>query len=146
LFNNTGGTNLNEMNKAIRNILYNKPYSLPTKSLANALADVIQEKGIASGLEYYNENKNSTTYAINENEMNSVGYQLLQSAKNKEAIAIFKLNVEAFPQSGNAYDSLGEAYLKNGNKKLAIINYKKSAELDPTNENGKKVLEEISKS
>ena len=78
--------------------------------------------------------------------MNSAGYQLLQTGKVKEAIEVFKLNVEAFSKSGNAYDSLGEAYLKNGDKKLAIINYKKSVELNPNNENGKKVLEEISKS
>lgn len=146
LLNNTGGTNLNEMNKAIRNILYNKPYSLPKKSLANAFVDVILEKGIASGIEYFKENKNSNTFAINENEMNSAGYQLLQTGKVKEAIEVFKLNVEAFPKSGNAYDSLGEAYLKNGDKKLALVNYKKSIELDPNNENGKKVLEELSKS
>lgn len=69
----------------------------------------------------------------------------MQSGKVKEAIEIFKLNVEAFPKSGNTYDSLGEAYLKNGDKKLAIINYKKSVELDPTNENGKKVLQELLK-
>ena len=77
--------------------------------------------------------------------MNSAGYQLLQTGKIKEMIEVFKLNVEAFPQSGNAYDSLGETYLKNGDKKLAIINYKKSVELDPNNANGKKVLDEISK-
>ncbi|TDE50124.1 serine hydrolase [Flavobacterium sp. GT3P67] len=146
LLNNTGGTKLNEMNIAIRNILYNKPYNLPKKSLANALVEVILEKGIASGLAYFKENKNSNIYAINENEMNSAGYQLLQTGKEKEAIEVFKLNIEAFPQSGNAYDSLGEAYLKNGDKKLAILNYKKSVELDPNNESGKKVLEEISKS
>jgi CubicO group peptidase (beta-lactamase class C family) len=146
LLNNTGSTNLNEMNKAIRNILYNKPYSLPKKSLANALVAVILEKGIASGLTYFKENKSANTYAVNENEMNGAGYQLLQTGKVKEAIEVFKLNVEAFPQSGNTYDSLGEAYLKNGDKKLAILNYKKSVELDPNNENGKKVLQEISKS
>jgi CubicO group peptidase (beta-lactamase class C family) len=145
LLNNTGGTKLNEMNTAIRNILYNATYSLPKKSLANSLLDVIQEKGIASGLTFFNENKKSNTYTVNENEMNSAGYQLLQTGKVKEAIAIFKLNVEAFPKSGNAYDSLGEAYLKNGDKKLAILNYKKSVELDPNNQNGEKVLEEISK-
>ena len=53
--------------------------------------------------------------------------------------------ITTFPKSGNAYDSLGEAYLADGDKKLAIANYKKSVELDPTNENGKKVLAEISK-
>lgn len=146
LLNNTSSANLNEMNKAIRNILYNKPYSLPKKSLATALIDVILEKGTAAGLEYFKENKNSNTYAINENEMNNAGYQLLNTRKEEEAIAVFKLNIEAFPQSGNAYDSLGEAYLKSGDKNLAIKNYKKSVELDPKNENGKKVLEEISKS
>lgn len=145
LLNNTGGAKLNEMNTAIRNILYNKPYSMPKKSLAIAFADVILEKGIAAGLTYFKENKNSSIYAINENEMNSAGYQLLQTGKIKESIEVFKLNVKAFPQSGNAYDSLGEAYLKNGDKKLAIINYKKSVELDPNNANGKKVLDEISK-
>jgi len=146
LLNNTGRTVLKEMNEAIRAILYNKPYDMPKKSLANALFEVIMDQGLAIGLEKLKEFKNSDNYALKENEINTVGYQLLQSGKEKEAIAVFKLNVEAFPKSGNAYDSLGEAYLKDGNKKLAIINYKKAVELDPGNENGKKVLEEISKS
>ena len=145
LLNNTGGTNLDEMNKAILAILYDKTYEMPKMSMANAIQEIITEKGLVAGLEKAKQLKNSDKYVIKENEMNSVGYQFLQSGKNKEAIAIFKLNTETFPNSGNAYDSLGEAYLKNGNKELAIINYKKSVELDPKNENGKKILEEISK-
>jgi tetratricopeptide (TPR) repeat protein len=77
--------------------------------------------------------------------MNNVGYQLLMTGKKKEALEIFKINVEAFPKSGNAYDSLGEAYLADGDTKLAIANYKKSIELDPKNEHGKEVLAEILK-
>ena len=121
---------------------------LITKSypfLINALQEIILEKGLAAGLEKVKELKNSAKYAIKEDQMNGLAYQFLQSGKDKEAIEIFKLNVETFPKSGNAYDSLGEAYLKNGNKELAIVNYKKSVELDPKNENGKKVLIEISK-
>jgi len=53
--------------------------------------------------------------------------------KVKEAIEIFKLNVEAYPQSSNVYDSLGEAYMVNGDKELAIKNYSKSVELNPKN-------------
>jgi tetratricopeptide (TPR) repeat protein len=49
----------------------------------------------------------------------------------EQAIEIFKLNVSTFPQSANAYDSLGEAYLVAGNKELAIKNYEKAQELDP---------------
>lgn len=77
--------------------------------------------------------------------MNNVGYQLLQSGKVKEAIEAFKINVAAFPESGNVYDSLGEAYLADGNKKLAIENYKKSVEIDPTNTNGAAILEKLQK-
>jgi tetratricopeptide (TPR) repeat protein len=89
--------------------------------------------------------KRSGTYKIQEGDMNSLGYDLLQANKVAEAIEIFKINVEAYPYSGNCYDSLGEAYLKKGEKQLAIDNYKKSIELDPTNEAGKKVLEQLLK-
>jgi CubicO group peptidase (beta-lactamase class C family) len=145
LLNNTGGTSLDEMNEAIRAILYNQPYEMPKKSTANALFDVIMDQGLEVGLKKLNELNKSDEYILKEDEMNKVGYQLLNAGKNKEAIAVFKINVEAFPKSGNVYDSLGEAYLKDGDKKFAILNYKKSVQLDPKNANGKKVLEEISK-
>lgn len=145
LLNNTGGTVLGEMTDAINNILFGKPFNQPQKSLALDLLDIYTEKGAGTGTENYKKLKNDPAYTIKEGDMNRVGYQLLQDGKKKEAIEVFKINVETFPKSGNAYDSLGEAYLADGDKKLAIVNYKKSVELDPTNENGKKVLTEISK-
>jgi CubicO group peptidase (beta-lactamase class C family) len=145
LLNNTGGTILGEMNEAIRAILYNQTYSAPKKSMAIELLDAFKEKGTAAGVDTYKKLKTDPTYGIKESDINNAGYQLLQTGKKKEAIEIFKINVETFPKSGNAYDSLGEAYLADGDKKLAIANYSKSVELDPTNENGKKILAEISK-
>jgi Tfp pilus assembly protein PilF len=59
------------------------------------------------------------------------------------AIRIFELNAREFPESANAYDSLGEAYLKAGKKDLAIASYKKSLMLNEQNENARKVLTEI---
>ena len=143
--NNTGSANLSDMSKAIRAILYNKTYSMPKQSLAKNLSNDINTKGLTTALLHYKENQKSDVYAIKEDEMNSLGYEFLQSGKIKEAIEIFKLNVEAFPNSGNCYDSLGEAYLANGDKKMALLHYKKSVALDPSNENGKKIIEEISK-
>jgi Flp pilus assembly protein TadD len=55
----------------------------------------------------------------------------LNENKNKEAIEVFKLNVEAFPESANVYGSLAEAYMNNGNKELAITHYKKALEVIP---------------
>lgn len=145
LLNNTGGTVLGEMNTAIRAILYNQSFNQPKKSLALDLLDIYNEKGAANGTENYKKLKNDPSYTVKEEDMNRVGYQLLQTGKKKEAIEVFKINTEVFPKSGNAYDSLGEAYLADGDKKAAIANYKKSVELDPTNENGKKVLADLSK-
>ncbi|KRD11813.1 serine hydrolase [Flavobacterium sp. Root901] len=143
LLNNTGGTVLGEMTAAIGAILYNQPYNQPKKSLALELLDVFSEKGTAAGLETYKKLKNDPTFGIKEDDMNRVGYQLLQTGKKKEAIEVFKINVETFPKSGNVYDSLGEAYLADGDKKQAILNYSKSVELDPSNAGGKKVLDEL---
>jgi hypothetical protein len=43
------------------------------------------------------------------------------------------LLVSEFPNSANPYDSLGEAYLKDGNEKLALLNYEKSIDINPNN-------------
>jgi tetratricopeptide (TPR) repeat protein len=56
---------------------------------------------------------------------------LLQANKAKAAIAVFKLNVEAYPNSANVYDSLAEAYLVDGNRIEAITNYEKALEKNP---------------
>jgi len=77
--------------------------------------------------------------------MNNFGYELLSMKKNEEAIAVFKMNVETFPESWNVYDSLGEAYMIKGDKKRSIENYEKSLELNPQNTNGKNMLEKLKK-
>jgi len=77
--------------------------------------------------------------------LNSWGYNLLASGENIQALDVFKLIVTLYPLSWNAYDSYGEALLKNNQKEEAIKMYKKSVELNPKNENGKKVLEELLK-
>ena len=63
--------------------------------------------------------------------------------KVAEALTIFKVNVALYPQSANAYDSLAEAYTANGEKPLAIANYKKSLELNPQNRNAAEELKKL---
>jgi tetratricopeptide (TPR) repeat protein len=81
--------------------------------------------------------------AINENRINNLGYTLIRAKKLTEAIALFKLNVEFYPQSSNVYDSLGEAYMTSGDKELAITNYKRSLELNPKNTNATEMLKKL---
>jgi len=80
---------------------------------------------------------------INEGFLNRVGYDLLELDRKEAAIAAFEFNVAENPTSANAYDSMGEAYRKTGNRKKAIAAYRKSLELDPANENAVKMLTEL---
>jgi len=144
LLNNTGGAPLQKMTTAILGILYNKPYDFPKKSIAYSLLDAIEKDGITKALSYYKEIRDSGNYYyLNESEMNGVGYQFLQSNRAKEAAAVFKMNVEAFPNSFNTYDSYGEALLALGDTTQSIENYKKSVKLNPGNGSGLKVLKEL---
>ena len=81
--------------------------------------------------------------AVDEARINGLGYGFLRVKKLPEAIAYFKLNTEFYPQSWNAYDSLAEAYLANGDNELAIANYKKSLALNPGNTNATNVLKKL---
>ena len=61
--------------------------------------------------------------------VNRIGYEHMLAGDKKGAIELFKINVAAFPTSPNAYDSLGDAYLADGQKELARENAKKTLEL-----------------
>ena len=78
-----------------------------------------------------------------ERSVNSAGYALMADGKVKEAIELFKVNVQLYPQSWNVYDSLGEAYANAGETALAIQNYEKSLQLNPKNEAGTAALAKL---
>ncbi len=80
---------------------------------------------------------------FSEQQLNALGDALLQHDRIADAIAIFVLNVDMFPESFNAYDSLGEAYMMNGQRDLAIAKYQRSLELNPDNENARQKLKEL---
>jgi tetratricopeptide (TPR) repeat protein len=81
--------------------------------------------------------------AIAEARLNGLGYGLVRAKKLPEAIAYFKLNAEFYPQSWNVYDSLGDAYMANGDKELAIANFKKAVEMNPKNTHGIEMLKKL---
>ena len=81
--------------------------------------------------------------AVSQGRLNGLGYGFLRAKKLPEALAYFKLNVEFYPNESNVYDSLGEAYMAQGEKELAIANYKKSLELDPKNKNAVEMLKKL---
>jgi len=83
--------------------------------------------------------------AVNENNLNRMGYNLLNEDNIAMAKKVFKVNVMLYPESFNVYDSYAEACMKHGDLDSAITNYKKSLELNPSNANAEAMLLEISK-
>ncbi|WP_055443247.1 serine hydrolase [Lacinutrix himadriensis] len=118
---------------------------MPKKSIAVKIENEIEANGIESGIALYRKSKAAADDSFNfdEGELNSLGYSYLNKDKNDIALAIFKLNVEMFPNASNPYDSLGEAYLKVGDSTLAKKNYGKSVELNPANVIAIEVLESL---
>jgi len=105
--------------------------------IAMTLYPIIMNEGVDSAVGKYRDLKKNQpgAYDFQEGELNGLGYNLLGQKKIKEAIKVFQLNVEAYPESSNVYDSLGEGYMLNGDKALAIENYEKSLKLNPNNAN-----------
>lgn len=90
-----------------------------------------------------NEDLNESSFDLSESGINRLGYLLMSEERNREALLIFKLNTELYPEGFNTYDSYGECLLDLGEKESAIDAYRKSLELNPKNTNAKKVIDEL---
>jgi Tfp pilus assembly protein PilF len=135
------------MADGIRAILYGQEPKLPKRSLVPELGETVVTRGVDAAIAQYRELKHSSASNddFSENALNSLGYELLRKDRLADAIAIFKLNTEEYPKSGHVFDSLAEAYAKNGQKQLAIENYRTAVALDPKNQNAADKLKELEK-
>lgn len=77
--------------------------------------------------------KENAGFKPNEDAMEGWAHELESDGHLPEATDLLKLNLQLYPESGNAYASLGEVYEKSGQKPLAIEAYKKAMEKDPDN-------------
>lgn len=137
LLRNAPGANLNRITQNITAILYDEPFEPIKLSAAEIIAKTMLDSGIQEGLAQYRNLKqyHHDKYEFSEGSFNGIGYQLLGMKRHAEAIAILRLNVEAYPQSANTYDSLAEAYMVSGDKQLARQFYTRVLEKLPGDPN-----------
>ena len=120
------------------------PLQIVKASVADEMQKMIDSKGVDDAIALYYDLKKTKADQFNfsEDVINILGYSYIEN-NLPAALAIFKLNVSEYPNSSNVYDSYGEALLKNGQKELAIENYKKSVEMNPGNTGGRIALEKM---
>jgi len=145
LFNNTDKAFLNGINTAIFAILNNQTYDLPIKPVTIYMDRIIEKDGIDKGIEFYKTNKNNKEYYVSEDELILSGYHFLKSDNFEEAIKIFKLATETFPNRYNPHYSYAEGLMKIGKNTEALASYKKSLKLNPNNGRAVRMIERLEK-
>lgn len=143
----TNGSNMKLVEEIVSSIAgLNQWKNFPLEPIKESIALAIKkesEKNIDKSIELYKKLKKtkSNDYNFsNEDELNSLGYEFLQNNKIDSAIKIFSLNVSEFPNSANVYDSRGEAYFNKKEYALSKADYQKVLDLEPGNQNAKKML------
>jgi len=144
---NNSGENFGSVLRAVNAIQDNKPYDLPKQSMRKIAAKTIYEDGVDEAITKYKKLKseNSEDYFFSEGQMNRLGYELLGEDMPDEALKIFELSTQEYPESGNVYDSYADALLIKGDSAKALKNFRKAFEIDSTLNFSKEKIESLEK-
>ena len=128
-------------------LLTTKTEFLRGEPVTNVLEKVLKESGTEVMIDKYNELKGSENsgYLFSEHMLHQIGSDLFSENKIDDALKVYLRNYKEYPDSFITNDALAETYLKMGEKKAALEFFKKSVELMPDYEYGKKMVEELKK-
>jgi imidazolonepropionase-like amidohydrolase/pimeloyl-ACP methyl ester carboxylesterase len=116
----------------------------PEQEVLGRFMEALEKRGAAAAVTGYRTSPNPALIANSvERVLNSYGYQLLGQQRIQDAIEVFRLNTETFPNEYNTWDSLAEAYMTAGQNDLAIRYYRKVLELRPGDENATAMLRRL---
>jgi tetratricopeptide (TPR) repeat protein len=106
---------------------------------------LLNKDGVAAAIKRYDDAvaKDPQARLFRESTLNGIGYDLLGQGRTEDAVAVFKLNVRAYPGSADTHDSLGEAQRKAGDKRGAIESYELALAMNPWNTNAAAMLKEL---
>ncbi len=145
ILTNNSSRYLGSVVEQLKNILHNQTYEFPKLAISETIGKVVMNNGPDAAIEQYKKLKSDKPdeYDFEENQLNRLGYQLMQLDRVDEAIEIFRLNKEEFPQSANTYDSFGDALLASGDTTQSLINFKKALAMDSTFSATKEKIKEL---
>lgn len=140
--NNTGDAPVERLFTGLMDVLHGRMPERPNPPVARPLRAALAAGGLEAMLARHKALRATEPEAwdFSEPRMNAFGYELLQAGQADAAVAVFRLNAEAYPTSGNAWDSLGEGLAATGKKQEAILAYRKALELAPGNRGAAEML------
>lgn len=143
VLSNTGAYNIFGVSSRINRALLGREVPPIKKQLISDFAKVLESEGLEAASRLFRANRSNSEYELDGGAFNVLGYNFLRKGRLDVAVRIFELNVEAFPEEANAYDSVAEGYMSQGRKSEAIVNYQRSLTLDPNNANARVMLRKL---
>ena len=150
LLTNNQNFKVGALTEAILAILKDQPYTVPKKSVYLDLREKVLDN-FEAGIAFYNEIKETQQdkydFSAEVYDLYSTGKYLMRRNRFEDAIRIFHLStLTDLSNTGGlsyAYGLIGESYLKQGNRQMAIIYYRKAAALDNSNKSAQGMLDEM---
>jgi CubicO group peptidase (beta-lactamase class C family) len=113
------------------------------RTMENPFYDTIKHDGVSAAVQMYYERIKTDTELFGEYHLNRLAHIYLRTGKVQDALDLFKLNVQAYPDSWKVYDNLAFGYSKMGNKKQAVKYLKMSLKMNPNNKSIKMKLKKL---
>lgn len=111
------------------------------RSAAEEIGRTIREGGVAAAAARWPEIRDDAGFYVDERELNSLGYRLLLDERRpEEALAVFEMNTQAFPESWNVWDSYAEAHWWVDDLDGVERNYRRALELNPGAESARRAI------
>ncbi|MCR8845868.1 serine hydrolase [Paenibacillus sp. SC116] len=130
---------------SIMDVLLGEEVPYTKQSLARLMAKTIINDGIAKAWDSYHaiQSEGLEPYLLIEGEFNHVAYELMRAGRLNDAIDMLSISLAQYPESSNLHDSMGEMLLMRKDKQLALEHYQRSVELDPSHEEGIRMIEKL---
>ncbi|HEX8155473.1 MAG TPA: alpha/beta fold hydrolase [Thermoanaerobaculia bacterium] len=118
---------------------------VPVDAAGTAFVRTIRTEGVAAARAEFEARRarNPNAVLFEESTLNAAGYVLLGEGRKADAIEVFKLNVRAYPESANVYDSLAEAYLASGDEANAARWYREALRRSPADDRIRTTLQKL---
>jgi CubicO group peptidase (beta-lactamase class C family) len=142
---NVRDRNLDNPAKSFVSIVLDNNYEIPKKSLADRLLYIYLENSIDSSIVKFEQlsRDSSNTYKIVDDEFILFGYDLISTGNYPDAIYYFKYLLSKKENFARYYVGLADAYYKDGNKGLALRNFRNAVNLDSKNKYAHDMIKKI---
>ena len=150
LVTNNQNFKLSSITESILNILAEKPFTIPKKSIYLDIRGKLLDN-FQNGISFYEQIKSTQKekydFSNEVSDLINTGKYLMRRNRFEDAIKIFELSTKIDLKKVNgissAYSFIGECYDKMQKSNLAIINLKKALEFDAKNKNAEEMLKRI---